>query len=167
MGVITSETEISTRVPATRLFKTFVVDGDTIIPKIAPHAFKSFEILHGNGGPGTIKKIQFGEGGLQFFYQLSAAQFKYLKEKVEEINKDKMTYKYSVIEGDILPDLFDKITNEVKFLEDGSGSIIKTSRTYYTKDDIVVKGELIKDGDDKVFCLFKAIEAYLLENPED
>ncbi|CAN1247477.1 Major allergen Pyr c 1 [Linum perenne] len=155
MGVITSETEISTRVPATRLFKTFVVDGDTIIPKIAPHAFKSFEILHGNGGPGTIKKIQFGEGGL------------YLKEKVEEINKDKMTYKYSVIEGDILPDLFDKITNEVKFLEDGSGSIIKTSRTYYTKDDIVVKGELIKDGDDKVFCLFKAIEAYLLENPED
>ncbi|CAN1247478.1 Major allergen Pyr c 1 [Linum perenne] len=143
MGVITSETEISTRVPATRLFKTFVVDGDTIIPKIAPHAFKSFEILHGNGGPGTIKKIQFGEGGLQFFYQ------------------------YSVIEGDILPDLFDKITNEVKFLEDGSGSIIKTSRTYYTKDDIVVKGELIKDGDDKVFCLFKAIEAYLLENPED
>ncbi|CAN1247480.1 Major allergen Mal d 1 [Linum perenne] len=70
MGVITSETEISTRVPATRLFKTFVVDGDTIIPKIAPHAFKSFEILHGNGGPGTIKKIQFGEGGLQFFYQL-------------------------------------------------------------------------------------------------
>ncbi|CAN1247479.1 Major allergen Pyr c 1 [Linum perenne] len=143
MGVITSETEISTRVPATRLFKTFVVDGDTIIPKIAPHAFKSFEILHGNGGPGTIKKIQFGE------------------------DKDKMTYKYSVIEGDILPDLFDKITNEVKFLEDGSGSIIKTSRTYYTKDDIVVKGELIKDGDDKVFCLFKAIEAYLLENPED
>ncbi|CAI0467151.1 unnamed protein product [Linum tenue] len=163
MGLITSETEITTAIPAARLFKAFVTDGDTLIPKIAPQAFKSFGILEGDGGPGTIKQIQMGEAG----------QFKILKEKVEAIDKDNLVYEYSVIEGeDVLLDLFDKVTYKVKFVPNddssssGGGSIAKTSRTYYTKGDTVIKEEFIKEGNDRALVMFKAVEAYLTEHPD-
>ena len=44
------------------LSKAFVLEADSIIPKILPQAVKSVEILEGNGGPGTIKKTTFAEG---------------------------------------------------------------------------------------------------------
>ena len=62
MGVFTYESETTTVITSARLFKAFVLDADNLIPKILPHAIKSAEILEGNGGPGTIKKITFHEG---------------------------------------------------------------------------------------------------------
>lgn len=62
MGVYTYESEYTSEIPAPKLFKAFVLDGDNLIPKIAPQAVKSAEIVEGDGGPGTIKKITFGEG---------------------------------------------------------------------------------------------------------
>ncbi|KAK9992167.1 hypothetical protein SO802_027152 [Lithocarpus litseifolius] len=62
MGVFTYETETTSIIAPAKLFKAFVLDGDNLIPKVAPHAIKSVEIIEGNGGPGTIKKITFGEG---------------------------------------------------------------------------------------------------------
>ena len=70
MGVFTYETEFSSTIPPARLFKAFVLDGDNLIPKIAPQAIKQVEILEGDGGAGTIKKVIFGEGTLYtFIYQ--------------------------------------------------------------------------------------------------
>lgn len=62
MGVFTYETEFTSVIPPPRLFKAFVLDADNLVPKIAPQAIKHSEILEGDGGPGTIKKITFGEG---------------------------------------------------------------------------------------------------------
>jgi hypothetical protein len=62
MGVFTYEAETTTVIPPARLFKAFILDADNLIPKVAPQAIKSSEIIEGNGGPGTIKKITFGEG---------------------------------------------------------------------------------------------------------
>ncbi|TQE10637.1 hypothetical protein C1H46_003750 [Malus baccata] len=62
MGVFTYETEFSSAILAPRLFKAFILDGDNLIPKIAPQAIKSTEIVEGDGGVETIKKITFGEG---------------------------------------------------------------------------------------------------------
>lgn len=62
MGVYTYESEISTAIPPAKLFNAFVLDGDKLIPKIVPMAFKSVEIIEGDGGAGTIKKINFGDG---------------------------------------------------------------------------------------------------------
>ena len=64
MGVYTYEHEIASTIAPARLFKAFLLDADNIIAKIVPHAVKNVEILEGNGGPGTIKKITFGEGKL-------------------------------------------------------------------------------------------------------
>ena len=62
MGVITYESEVTSPIPPARLFKAFVLDADNLIPKISPHTIKSTEIIEGNGGAGTIKKVTFHEG---------------------------------------------------------------------------------------------------------
>ncbi|KAI5349342.1 hypothetical protein L3X38_002229 [Prunus dulcis] len=62
MGVFTYETEFTSVIPPARLFKAFILDADNLIPKIAPSAVKGAEIVEGDGGVGTIKKITFGEG---------------------------------------------------------------------------------------------------------
>ena len=61
MGVFTYESEFTSTIPSARLFKTFVLDANNLVPKIATRAVKSTEIIEGNGGAGTIKKITFGE----------------------------------------------------------------------------------------------------------
>jgi hypothetical protein len=49
-------------IPPARLFKSFLLDGDNLMPKVAPQHFTGAENIEGNGGPGTIKKITFAEG---------------------------------------------------------------------------------------------------------
>jgi len=67
MGVFTHESQGTSAIPPARLFKAFILDGDNLIPKVVPQAVKSVERIEGNGGPGTIRKITFGEGQLQAF----------------------------------------------------------------------------------------------------
>lgn len=59
---ITYDMEIPSSIPAPRMFKAFVLDGDNLIPKVLPQAIKSVEILEGDGGVGTVKLTTFGEG---------------------------------------------------------------------------------------------------------
>ncbi|KAK8308593.1 hypothetical protein V6Z11_D02G070100 [Gossypium hirsutum] len=123
MGVFTYESEIVTAIPPAKMFKACILDGDTLIPKIVPQVFKSVEYLEGNGEPGSIRKVTFAQGN----------QFNYMKQKVEALDTEKFEYIYSVIEGDPLMNMLDKITYEIK-LEDspGGGSICKTSRPLVT-----------------------------------
>lgn len=62
MGVFTYQADYTSKTPIAKLFKAFILDANNLIPKIAPQAIKTVDILEGNGGPGTIKKIVFGEG---------------------------------------------------------------------------------------------------------
>ena len=61
MAPLTCDYEVTSSVPAARLFKAFILD-DNLIPKVFPQAIKSVEIIEGDGGVGTIKLITFGEG---------------------------------------------------------------------------------------------------------
>ncbi|KAK6278522.1 hypothetical protein POUND7_018789 [Theobroma cacao] len=157
MGVFTYESEIVTAIPPAKMFQALVLDGDKLIPKIVPKAIKSVEIIEGDGGPGSIKKLTFGDG----------SQFKYVKHKVESVDKDNFTYCYTVIEGDALMNAFEKISYKTKLepSPDG-GSICKSTSKYYTIGDFEIKEEEIKSGKEKALGLFKAIEAYLLANPD-
>ena len=65
MGVFTYESENTSVIAPARLFKSLILDADNLIPKVVPQAVKNTEIISGNGGPGTIKKVHFGEG-IQF-----------------------------------------------------------------------------------------------------
>nr|CAK93636.1 PR-10 protein [Malus domestica] len=156
MGVITYEPEYASVIPPARLYNALVLDADNLIPKIAPQAVKTVEILEGDGGVGTIKKVSFGEG----------SEYSYVKHKVEGIDKDNFDYSYSLIEGDAISDKIEKISYEIKLVASGSGSIIKNTSHYHTKGDVEIKEEHVKVGKDKAHGLFKLIENYLVANPD-
>ncbi|XVE82212.1 hypothetical protein DITRI_Ditri15bG0129400 [Diplodiscus trichospermus] len=144
MGVFTYESEVVTSIPAAKMFKACILDGDKLIPKIVPHAFKSVEYIEGNG-----------------------SEFNYMKQKVEALDKENFVYSYSVIEGDALMNKLEKITYETKLEPSATGgSVCKTTSKYYTIGDFELKEEGIKAGKEEALGLFKAVEAYLLANPD-
>ncbi|KAL6188541.1 hypothetical protein ACLB2K_039933 [Fragaria x ananassa] len=158
MGVFTYETEFTSVIPPPRLFKAFILDADNLIPKIAPQAVKCAEIIEGDGGVGTIKKITFGEG----------SQFGSVTHKIDGIDKENFVYSYSLVEGDALSDKIEKISYETKLVASSDGgSIIKSTSNYHTKGDVEIKEEHVKAGKEKASHLFKLVEGYLLANPNE
>lgn len=89
-----------------------------------------------------------------------------MKHQVDGLDAENFTYSYSVIEGDALGDVVEKISYETKLVVSGGGSIVKSTSTYYTKGDHEIKEENVKEGKEKASGLFKAIEGYLLTNPD-
>ncbi|XAR48670.1 hypothetical protein NMG60_11031561 [Bertholletia excelsa] len=127
------------------------------MPKIVPQAIKSIEIIQGDGGPGTIKQLNLAEG----------SQFKSVKHRVDLLDKEKMTYAYTMIEGDALMGILESISYEVKLEPSPTGGCIgKNISKYNTKPGIEIKEEDVKAGKEKAAALFKAVEAYLLANPD-
>lgn len=90
-----------------------------------------------------------------------------MKHRIDVLDEAAMTYSYTLIEGDPLMDKLEKVTYETKMeaSEDG-GTKGKSGSTYYTKPGVEIKEEEIKAGKDKAAGLLKAVEAYLLANPE-
>ncbi|XP_008223273.1 PREDICTED: major allergen Pru ar 1-like [Prunus mume] len=156
MGVFTYSDESTSVIPPPRLFKALVLEADTLIPKIAPQAVKSAEIVEGDGGVGTIKKISFGEG----------SHYSYVKHRIDGLDKDNFVYSYTLVEGDALSDKVEKITYEIKLVASDGGSIIKSTSNYHTKGDVEIKEEDVKAGKEKATGLFKLIENYLVANPD-
>nr|CAD33532.1 pathogenesis-related protein PR10A [Datisca glomerata] len=156
MGVFTYVTDATSVIPPPKVFKAFVLDADQLIPKIVPQAIKGTGIIEGDGGPGSIKKITFGEG----------SEYKYMKHRIDVLDKENFIYSYTIIEGDAIGDKIEKVENEVKIeASPTGGSILKSTSKYYTKDDYELKEDEIKAGKEKALGLFKAIESYLLANP--
>ena len=71
MGAFTFENEHTSPVPAATLYKALVDDAPIVLPKV-DEAIKSIEILEGNGGAGTIKKLTFVEGLCVYSYIIQA-----------------------------------------------------------------------------------------------
>ncbi|KAG8385309.1 hypothetical protein BUALT_Bualt03G0028700 [Buddleja alternifolia] len=156
MAITTFTDEHTSPVHPLRIFKASIVDSHNLIPKLMPQAIKSVEIIKGDGGAGSIKKINFAEGG----------NFKSVKYRIEELNEETLTYNYTLIEGDALIDKLEKITYEVKFEQTPDrGSVSKVTSKYYTVGDFMLKEEEVKAGKEKVIGMYKAVEAYLLQNP--
>ncbi|XP_038720098.1 major allergen Pru ar 1-like [Tripterygium wilfordii] len=156
MGVVSFESENVLAIPPSKLFKAYVLDGVNLFPNVISQ-IKNIEILEGDGGAGTIKKITFGADD----------QATYVKHKIELVDKETLSYNYSIIEGDILRGALDKISSENKIVAspDG-GSIWKTTTAYHTKGDIVIPEDKITEAKGTATAMFKAVEAYLLANPD-
>jgi hypothetical protein len=67
MGVFTYEQETTSTVAPAKLYKAVVHDADDIVVKTVDE-IKSVEIVEGNGGPGTIKKLNFVEGKYMYTF---------------------------------------------------------------------------------------------------
>ncbi|KAH9683667.1 hypothetical protein WN944_025392 [Citrus x changshan-huyou] len=157
MGVITFESNDTYAVPPARMFKALVLESDQLFPKIFPDAIKNIDVVEGDGGAGSIKKITFAEGG----------QVNDVKHKIEEVDKVNLKTSYSIIEGAILADQLEKISYDNQWVPspDG-GSICKTICKLYTKGELEVTEEQFNAGKEKSAAMVKALEAYLLANPD-
>lgn len=157
MGFASYTDEYTSPIAASRIFKASIVDSHNLIPKLLPQGIQSIELIQGDGGAGSIKKINFIDG----------RNFNSVKYHIDELSEENYTYKYTLLEGDALVENLEKITYEVKFESSASGGTIsKVTSKYYTKGDFMLKEEDIKAGKDKVLMMYKVVEAYLLQNPD-
>lgn len=157
MGVITCDAELTSSVPAARMFEAVVLDSDNLIPKIMPQTIESVEILEGDGGVGTIKLVNFGEG----------SQFKSVKHRVDALDKENFKHSHSIVEGDVLMGIFESITYHIEIVATADGGCICKNRSIYnTKGDVQITEEKIKAGKERTVAMFKVIEAYLQANPD-
>ncbi|CAJ2662330.1 unnamed protein product [Trifolium pratense] len=118
MGVFSFEEETTSIVAPARLHKALVIDADILTPKVID-VIKSIEIVEGNGGPGTIKKLTFVEDG----------ETKYNIHKVDLVDDANWAYNYSIVGGVGLPDNVEKISFETKLIAGpNGGSIAKLAR---------------------------------------
>ncbi|OIW17689.1 hypothetical protein TanjilG_29039 [Lupinus angustifolius] len=158
MGVHTIETESASSVPPAKLYKAFVIDFDNFVPK-AFKAIQSVEVIEGNGGPGTIKKVTAVFGG----------ETKHVLYKVEAFDEANWGYNYQIIGGFELPENVDKVSVETKLVEgpDG-GSIAKFTAKFETKGDVLpnVKEHAKAESKTRRDAFFRAIETYLSANPD-
>ncbi|XP_075478672.1 major allergen Pru ar 1-like [Primulina tabacum] len=158
MGLITYEDEVICSIPPAKLFKALVHDGDHLIPKVLPEAFKSIKNIEGDGGVGSIKLVTFGEG----------SHHKSVKHRVDEIDEANHVYKYSIIEGDVLGEDLESISYVLKLEASADGgSVCKTISHYHTKhDDHGITEDKIKEGKEKAKALYKALEDHLHAHPD-
>ena len=90
-----------------------------------------------------------------------------MKHRIDSLDKENFAFGYSVIEGDALMSTLEKIANEIKFESSPDGGCIcKSTSKYYTIGEIEIKEEQIKAGKEKGMGMFKAVESYLLANPD-
>lgn len=97
----------------------------------------------------------------------AGARFKYVKHKIDALDKDNLTYSYTVIEGDALNEKIEKISYESKFIATADGgAIIKNTSKYHTVGEVEITEEQVKEGKERAFGLFKLLESYLHQNPD-
>jgi hypothetical protein len=102
---------------------------------------------------------------VHFIY--AASPFKYLKNRIDMIDNDKLVCNYTMIEGDPLGEKLESIAYEVKFeaISEG-GCLCKMTSIYNAIGDFEVKEEEVKEGRESSIGICKVVEAYLMENPQ-
>ncbi|KAL2506816.1 Bet v 1 domain-containing protein [Abeliophyllum distichum] len=108
MGVTRINQDFGSPVAPSRLFKALILDSNTLLPKLLPQSIKSVDILQGDGGAGSIEQLNFTE----------SSHFKFVKNRIDELDKENFVCKYTMIEGDALGDKLEFIAYEIKFEED-------------------------------------------------
>ncbi len=155
MVVGTFSDEFTTSISPARLWKASVADSHNLLPKILSEHIASIEFVEGNGGPGSIKKVCFTQAVQKLTHVLN---------RVDVLDEANYVYKYTVIEGNAK---YESYCFEIKLeaTADG-GSVCKISGEYKTAGDSVLTDEETKAGKEGNKQMFKAVEAYLLANPD-
>ncbi|KAK2448592.1 Stress-induced protein SAM22 [Trifolium repens] len=156
MGVFAFDDDFVSTIAPPKLYKALAKDADEIVPKVIP-VIQPVEIVEGNGGPGTIKKLTVVEDGKTSF----------ILHKVEAVDEANLGYNYSLIGGTGLDESLEKVefVTSVVAGSDG-GSIVKISVKYHTKGDATLSDAVREETKGKGTGLLKAVEGYVLANPD-
>ncbi|CAA2994009.1 major allergen Pru ar 1-like [Olea europaea subsp. europaea] len=99
MGVIKSPLEFKVNISAARIFQTLIIESYTLLPHMMPTAIKSYDLIHGDGGAGSISLTTFHEG----------APFPYVKHRIDVVDTENFMIRYALIEGALLGDKLESI----------------------------------------------------------
>jgi len=90
----------------------------------------------------------------------------YVLHKLEAVDEANLGYNYSIVGGTGLDESLEKVEFETSIVagSDG-GSIVKISVKYHTKGDAVLSEAVREETKAKGTGLIKAIEGYVLANP--
>jgi len=90
-----------------------------------------------------------------------------VKQKVDVVDADNYVYHYTIVEGNLLTEPLEKVSNEYKLVENPDGGcIVKATRKYYTKGDAELTEEFLNSTKDMSVLFAKAVDDYLLANPD-
>jgi len=96
----------------------------------------------------------------------AGGQTLFVLHQIDAIDEANLGYNYSIVGGVGLPETVEKISFEAKLVEGANGgSIGKTIVKYQTKGDAKPIEKEVEEGKAKGDALFKAIEGYVLANP--
>nr|ABK22883.1 unknown [Picea sitchensis] len=153
----TATTEDLCEVEARRLWNAMVKDGHNLFPKIFPEFFSSVTFLQGDGGVGTIKQLNFTPAN---------KDFSYAKERVDEMDEEKMVFKYTTIEGGLLGKNLSALNFELKFVpRKEGGCVVSWICNYETLPGAQLDEGKAQEMKEQSNAMFKKIEQYLLSNP--
>ncbi|XP_038724217.1 major pollen allergen Bet v 1-M/N-like [Tripterygium wilfordii] len=157
VGIIVDEHVSSISVE--RLWKAAIVDGHNLVPKLLPNIISSIEILEGDGGVGTIKKLNFTD-------DVMGAQ--YIKDQVEVIDHEKHIFKLSIIEGGLIGIKMKSYVYEVSFTSTSEGGSLANLKIDYEplEDAVLPSEEEINNIKLAHIAMVKAVDGYLLANPD-
>ena len=101
-----------------------------------------------------------------YLYEYSGGPITTMTLRTDALDKEACTVEYSIIDGDVLLGLIDKVETHLVVVPDADGgSTTKTTTIFHTKGDVVVvPEENIKYSEEQNISVFKAIEAYLIAN---
>eukprot|EP00253_Pinus_taeda_P033113 PITA_33113 len=152
----TATTDDVCEVEASRLWKAMVKDAHNLFPKVFPEIFSSVIFLQGDGGVGTIKQINF----------TSDNDFSYVKEQVDEMDDDKMVYKYTLIEGGFLEKELSALNAELKLIPKNEGAcVVSWISNYETLPGTELNEGRVEEIKENSNAMLRKIERYLLSNP--
>ena len=155
MGVITDDLEVTGSLPVAKMFKGFVLEADDIFPKVMPQAIKSAEIIEGDGGAGSIRKVSLVAGGKPTYF----------KQKIDSLDKESFVFCYTIFEGDMLENKFEKICHETKWESSPDGGyVFKSTAKFHTLPGFEGAENFIKSEKEQAVAMVKAVEAYLQAN---
>ncbi|XP_062108678.1 major allergen Pru ar 1-like [Humulus lupulus] len=156
MGLIKISQKFITQVTPQRMFNALILDSHNLCPKLMFSSIKSIEFLEGEGEVGSIKQINFTE----------ASPLKYIKHRIDALDKEALMCKFTLIEGDQLIDKLEYVSYEVQFEGYGRGGCVcKLTSEYKAKEGIEIKEEDIEHGKDRAIGMYEVIEAYLMAHP--
>lgn len=96
-----------------------------------------------------------------------AGPFKYLKHRIDEVDKEQLVCKYTMIEGGPLGEKLESINYEVRFEGSSDGGCVsKMTTKYNTIGEHQVREEDIKEGRESTIGIYRIVESYLHDNPQ-
>ncbi|XP_020589709.1 pathogenesis-related protein 1-like [Phalaenopsis equestris] len=140
-----------------RAWKAIACEGYNLVPKLLPDFISSIELTEGDGGLGTLLKLNFTE---------AVEKFRITEEKIEVFDPEKHVIKYTIFEGGYIGLKLKSYSLEAKFEEvNSSEALVKLNLEYDTIENTPLSAEEEEEIMKDYVLMLKAVEGYLIENP--